>query len=360
MIPEFKAKATFNKALQLSGVSSVSVYHKLLLRIFSKNNKIRLYYQNKLLFFTPISFENFIKIKGITFAATFIFFLLISLTNMQIKVNDILSNYDYKTDIINSFSEKIEKDEQEKALKLEIQYFNALKTKYGINFLKKSKEEAVLLINLLAKNVKDYEIPIPKDTMVDKIYYRLLDYYKAKHINIALTILFALIFSFMLEGILICYNVFIKAETKQELRFLKKLIIMNGSIKPVKFLDVLEILKDNSKYYRHVMLDIEDKNKQNNLSKEDIYRKYIRNNKDINEKLFFEKLDEANNYNFEQAVINISHEFKIEKRELTRKVRKQIEKIHVIGLLGLTIILMLLVLYMIMPWKDMYSNINLG
>ena len=165
----------------------------------------------------------------------------------------------------------------------------------------------------------------------------------------------ALLFSFMPELYLSIRKIFIKADARRELIFLKRLLILNGSIKPVDFMEVLKILIDKSKYYKKILQEIEDKNKKNSVDNCRIYNTYIRNWKDVDLKLFFEKLDEANNYDFDQAILNIENEFRLQRREEIRKVRKRIEFIHVMGIMGFMLIITLLIVYLIIPWMQLYD-----
>ena len=104
-----------------------------------------------------------------------------------------------------------------------------------------------------------------------------------------------------------------------------------------------------------MLSDIEEKNKKNSVNNRDIYQELIKGAKDLDTKLFYEKLDQANNYDFDQAVLNIENEFKMEKRAQARKVRKQIEIIHAAGIIGFMFLVVILILYLIIPWIEAYN-----
>ena len=120
-------------------------------------------------------------------------------------------------------------------------------------------------------------------------------------------------------------------------------------------MELLKLLIDKAKYHKKMLCDIEEKNKRNSINKRSIYQSLIKNAKDIDTKLFYEKLDQANNYDFDQAVLNIENEFKMEKRAELRKVRKQIEIIHATGIIGFMLLVVILILYLIIPWIKAYS-----
>jgi len=168
-------------------------------------------------------------------------------------------------------------------------------------------------------------------------------------------LLAALIVFFIPEIWVLIYNFFSAVDAKRELRFLKKLIIVNGSIKPVDFMELLSLLIDKSKHYKKTLKEIEDLNKKNTIDNRAIYSTYIRNAKDLNIKLFFEKLDQANNYDFDQAILNIENEFKLEKREQIRQIRKQIGVINIFGIVGYMVLIVILIMYLLTPWLQSYS-----
>ncbi len=144
-------------------------------------------------------------------------------------------------------------------------------------------------------------------------------------------------------------------EAQKELSMLKKLIVLNGSIKPADFNEVLDILIYESLYYKPVLEEIKNVTARNTINNSDIYGKYMRKAVNISERLFLEKLCEAQNYSFDQAVRNISYEYKLERREKERNVRKRVEMIHLWGIAGTMAVIFLIILYLITPWMGMLN-----
>jgi hypothetical protein len=323
------------------------------LNIFVPQNSSRIHkFYSQLLRFTNLSVEQIIKIKVILFVFTIFICILVKLTNISIYTKEIINKFDYECDLIYQSKPLIA---EKVAMKQEIYYFNEAlknidKTAVSSNKKEEMQEEIKGLIN---KN--DSELNLPKDTLANKIYYRLYNYYSCREWNIFLFILIGLIITFIPDACLVLHNYFAKADSKKEIRFLKKLIIINGSIKPVDFMELLKILIDKSRYHKAMLCDIEEKNKRNSVNKRSIYQALIKDAKDIDTKLFYEKLDQANNYDFDQAVLNIENEFKMEKRSELRKVRKQIEIIHAAGIIGFMLLVVILILYLIIPWIKAYN-----
>lgn len=353
MRKEIKYKKALRKLLQKDGKQNY--INKIVRKLIPVDSKICRFYSSKICKYSRLSMDTMLKIKIVLFISAIIFLALVKYTNVLVQTQEIFTRYDYKTDLIYKIPDVIDKS---KALEQEISCFKkALKalTKKDIVNMAGLQQKIINLINR-----KDFELIIPKETMANKIYYRLTDYYQVRRINILLFVSTGLLVSFIPELYLIIKNAFCRADAKRELRFLKKLIIINGSIKPVDFRKILRILIEKSKYYKNILEEIEESNRKNYTDNRKIYIEKIKTTNDINEKLFFEKLDEANNYNFEQAVKNIKNEFKLERRDIERKTRKRIEFIHVSGLLGAMIIIVLMILYLILPWMKLYNMSQIG
>ncbi len=278
---------------------------------------------------------------------------MIRMTDVRIDSSKIFQSYQYHRDPI--FSNSIPAEQEDQALAEEIYYLRQAITSisqrefYGLD---KTQAEGKIY-EIIDQSGR--ELLQPKRLMANKIYYRLYDYYQIREYNMTKYLLGVLLLSFIPEVCLQLNCLFIAGDKKRELRFLKRLMILNGSIKPVDFMEVLVRLIDKSRYYEKILKAIERENKKNTISNQTIYRQYIRGEKDIEVKLFLEKLDQANNYDFDQAIINIENEFKLERRQQIRRVRKQIELIHVWGIVGSFLLIALLTIYMLRPWLSAYD-----
>ena len=71
-----------------------------------------------------------------------------------------------------------------------------------------------------------------------------------------------------------------------------------------------EKIQGNIKWitYNNLRFRIEKVNDETDSKIKSFYGNYISLEKDIDKKLFYEKLDEANNYDFDKAIINIKNE----------------------------------------------------
>lgn len=147
----------------------------------------------------------------------------------------------------------------------------------------------------------------------------------------------------------------IRSRKARELRFLKKLFVIRGSVKPADFIRVMKTLIPRSVYYRHFLEDILERHKKSNTNLEVFYYELLKETDDLELKLFCEKLNMAANYDFDKAIKSISDDFVREQRQYARFVKKKVELIHIIGVVGMFILITVILLWLLGPWLDMLS-----
>lgn len=146
-----------------------------------------------------------------------------------------------------------------------------------------------------------------------------------------------------------------KTKRRQELRFLKRIFVLAGSIKPVDFTSVIKTMIEKSSFYKQDLQNILEALRKSNLDREEYFSTLLAETKDIDSKLFFEKLNIAFFYDFDQAVQGIAGDFEQEKRAHTRFIKKKIGLIHIIGITGLFVIMTILLIYMLQPWLNSFD-----
>lgn len=344
------------KKLSLKNAGLVSAILQRAACIIPPDSRLRRVYEKYVLKYSNISFERLFELKVYLFLIFMLLFFSIYYTNIEMFTGNLLSNFRYRVDIIFEYNGV---ENENEALKQEIKYFERARNEIGDSISKLSSAEGQSLIrNMITE--RRYELLQPAETIANKVYHRLSDYYGIRNLSIFPYVLMSYLLSFLPELVYIIRGRFLQASAKREMRFLKKLIILNGSIPPVDFMEVLRMLISKAVYYKKTLQDIYDGNIMNTLDNKRMYAKLVSETKSVSEKLFFEKLDEANNYNFEQAIKNIEYEFLLEKREIARSVRKQINRINMAGLLGFVLILVVVFIYLIYPWLNLYDANEIG
>ncbi|MCQ2979287.1 MAG: hypothetical protein MJ245_05785 [Clostridia bacterium] len=311
----------------------------------------------KMLMYSKYEVKEFFQVKNGIFVIIFLFYVAVALTDTNIGKQEIYTKFEYKKDPM--FNASIyTPDEQKEILKKKNEMFDTVKDSIGINELISFGEETgTMIITNFVEEMND--TGIDNEIITAEIWAKAQGYKKYSTTSFSTAFLLAILCYMIPEIFILIGNFLNKSSERAEKRFMKRLIIMNGSIKPTDFMMVLSELIDKSKYYKKILLEIEDSNKKNYEENTKIYQKYIAQSKDLETKLFFEKLDEANNYDFDQAIINIKNEFNLDKRMQTRKVKKTVENIHVWGLVGFMALIVLIIFYLLMPWMSTYDMASL-
>lgn len=144
----------------------------------------------------------------------------------------------------------------------------------------------------------------------------------------------------------------VQARQRAELRFLKRLFVLCGSMKPADFGRTMNTLITKSVHYRDALEKIMEACQKNNVDREHFFSELMAETCDVEARLFYEKLSIAANYDFSQAVSNVAGDFTQEKRAYARRVKKKTERMHILGITGLFVIMTVLLIYLLGPWLD--------
>lgn len=283
-----------------------------------------------------------------------IMILLIKLTNINIYTQRIFESYEYRADLIyETASENIDKV---KALETEITLLKDMLVNVKEEDIEKLSKDNLQQMVISSLSKKGLPVLTSPQNIANKVYYRLKDYYSVKKSNYIIFLWILVLVYFIPDLFVSIHNLFVKSKAASELIFLKKLVILNGSIKPTSYNEVLDVIIYKSKYYKNILKKIQFLRNKNTIDNKKIYTNdYLGNIKDLELKLFLEKLDQADNYDYNQAILNIENEFKTDKRERARKIKKRIELMEFIGIAGSMGIIALITIYLLLPWLSIYD-----
>jgi hypothetical protein len=323
----------------------------LIKKIIPKKSKLRAFYIQNIIKNINMDFEKLFSIKIIILASFIMLFALTLITDIVYETELIKTKKNYRATYLTGGTINNEDD----IYKLEMKYIEkAVEAFKDINMKSISTDEFSHILKLKIKELNDIDRS-SLDELSKRLFIRVKGYYRIREFNVFNYIFAAFLLSFLPELLLIIKNALTRNERKAELVFLKRLMIMSGSIEPVVFQDVLNILIDKSKHYKNTLIEINKNINKNSNNPEELYREYIIRTNELEEKLFFEKLQMANNYDFSLAIENIKNEFKISQRETDRKVKKRVEGIHMVGVMGIMILIFIWVLYLILPWMQRFN-----
>ncbi|NLE04050.1 MAG: hypothetical protein GX638_04500 [Crenarchaeota archaeon] len=316
---------------------------------------IREFYENNFLRYSSLNFKTLLRIKLIFFLGTLLLILAIKMTNISIYTSKIYTDFDYRNDLL--FKETVK--DKKIALEQEIFFLKQALTLYSKEEISTtSKNDIEFQIKGIAET-SNMKLQQSADVLANKVYYRLHDYYKLREFPILAILLISLLTSFLPDVYLRIGKKIYNIRSQQELEFLKRIVVVYGSIKPVDFISLLNEMIKQSKYHRNMLSWIRDANFKNTIDNKEFYRNLISSETILSNKLFLEKLDQANNYDFEQAIVNIKNEFYFNRRSSVRKTKKRIEVIHFIGIAGFMVLICTYILYLIIPWLSMFNVNNL-
>jgi len=142
---------------------------------------------------------------------------------------------------------------------------------------------------------------------------------------------------------------------RKELRFLKKIFVMCGSVKPVDYMQVVNSMYERADFYKKDLENIMDVLRKSNVDKEDFFYELLSSTEDIDSKLFYEKLCIGFLYDFDLAIKSIEGDFLQEKRAYARFIKKRVNLIHIVGVTGLFVAMTILLMYMLKPWLNSMS-----
>lgn len=139
---------------------------------------------------------------------------------------------------------------------------------------------------------------------------------------------------------------------KRELKFLKKIFVMSGSIKPVDYMQVVNAMFERADCYKNDLERIMDVLRKSNIDKADFFNELLYETDDIDSKLFYEKMSIGFLYDFDLAIKSIEGDFLQDKRAYARFVKKRVNLIHIVGITGLFVAMTVLLMYMLKPWLE--------
>lgn len=335
----------------------VGILKSFFTRVFPPGSPLWRMYKHHILKYTTLDVYTFLVYKCGLLLLAFLLLLLVRATDRTVQMDEILHEYRDAGALVNwihGSEQDVESIRKEEQILLQDALHRippaALKQKPGA------------VLQTLEGMLKKFPgcSRLPPDMITQRILQRMQEYYRVRRWNIGGLLAAAVAVSYLLEISFAGYNAFSRTEARRELRFLKKLIILNGSIKPVDFQGVLDEMILRSRYHKQVLLKIRDMNRRNSTDLDGLYQELMRQTRDISLKLFLEKLGQANHYNFDQAIAHIAYEFALEKREMARKVRKRMESINILGVTGFMIIILIMMVYLLTPWMQMYSMNDMG
>ncbi len=139
-------------------------------------------------------------------------------------------------------------------------------------------------------------------------------------------------------------------DRQKEIRFLKRLFILNGSVEPCSFTEVMGILQDHAYYLKDTFNLICRERERNNLDMLEVYKKIDREVGDLELRLFLEKISQADRIHFSEGVRSMQTDLSISKLIRQREARRRKESIELSGIFCGMALAGVLTYAMLLPW----------
>ncbi len=163
---------------------------------------------------------------------------------------------------------------------------------------------------------------------------------------------YALFFLFSPEFWLYASYVLAHKNRHKEMRFLKRLFILNGSVEPVTYDEVLSILRSHAFYLRNVLQRIESERQRNGSSTEKIYAQWIDTVNDLDIRLFLETLSQADCVHLAEGVRSMETDIKMDKLIRSREVLRRRDTMELMGIFFGIVLAGLMIFCWLLPWLN--------
>ncbi|MEO2202155.1 hypothetical protein ABGV42_00170 [Paenibacillus pabuli] len=328
-------------------------YHLSKKKRFTAKVKDTLSYRGGILRFTTFSLITILIAQVIIFALVFIFLISVKATSINYYTQKIETSFEYRTDL--QYMKQVPEERVDTAFRQEMMiYEQALATWTKDDIYNISQDDISFMIESYVKDLK-MEPVLPADTLANKVYNRLFDYYYYREYDYTYYLMLSLMLSFTPYLYLVLYNMQVLNRDRRNVNFLKKLIVVNGSIKPVDYSTIIEDLITNATpNIQHRLKKIRDALSNNTKNTGAAFKDAITDSTSLSERLFFENLEVAYN-DFDLAIDIFRDEIIIENQRSKRKYRKKAESMNSLGTMIFLVVMTICCLYLIIPWSKLMN-----
>ena len=307
----------------------------------------------KILKYSKINFKMLMAFKVSLLITALIIIPSINITNLNLYVENLEKR------VPEFFSQNKEEDE------LMIYYENLLfndaieniNEKYFESDEIKIADKARLKLHEL---IVKYEVPrsINWHMLKESVYQNVVTYYQMKSLNVFLFSFIILVIIFIPEMLLSFSLISVNKSKTKELRKLRTLLMIKASKEEPTFYDIINTLKNNSKYYYDLINKIETFVLDNTKNNDHCFVKLINDAPFQDEEIFIEKLQVASHNNFEAVVSYTQNKFLNDMENRKLLFTDLYNKLDTIGVVYGMFFLGILVYTMILPFSKMSMDMN--
>lgn len=319
-----------------------------------KENAFASSYKGMFLSRSNMKLRTLLLLKLFIFIGAIALVVLVKSTNIAMTTDKAFNVVEYEADIqYTSMIDKV-KDPQ-RAFQQEIQALNEVLASYTDEDLRTSGiQDVSFFVGTWVEN-SQIELAEDPDLFSNRVAHRAIDWATYREWNISNYISLALAMSFFPELLLLLFTKLEESKDRENIDFLKKSFMLSGSINPDFMQSLNELIGKARPFPRR---ELEKVKLALSKSEGSVYSTIIsisRSQKHPFTKLFFEKLAEASNGNFVQAIDNIQKEIYFDRSDTARNVKKRAESIKGQGESLFYMLLVALLLYGFLPMRTLLS-----
>lgn len=355
--------ANKKKFLVKRGFKDTYLYKNIILSIYpGENTKTYKYYNdliNKALLKAGV--DDIFNIKILCTLGALLMIFLITKSNVYYKTNELIEDMGSKSAMLFAADsgEELSKEETIKKKKEERKLFEYLRERFSEEDVKANEAKAVADIardmQMSGFNVTDEEL----GDLARRMQKKLVDYYSLQQTDYVLMLIIGAFAFFVPEIYMYIRSYLIKYLTYNEYLQLEVTAIMVGKLEPIKVEEILNIMSENSKYFKRYIDEIRynyfDVKNGHGKAFESVIEKI--SSKEL--RYLMKALQQAAETDLKITIENLENQRNSNKEFRNIREQNKLKQKDLIGIIIILIALAAVCAYAFAPFQNMMNNFSL-
>ena len=300
------------------------------------------------------------NIKFIFVLCTLILILLISKSSQFYQLNEISTDVNNKSAMLFTTQEETpNKNDIEAQKKLEKEIFKKLKDRFDIAELQKNEAQGVEKIASYLQ-VKKLEMKDePTEELAKRMFQKLKQYNDAQKTDYFAILLLVVFSYFVPEAFLYLRSYLVKYYIYNEYLQLEVTAIMVGKLDPIKVEEILNVLSENSKYFKRYIDEIRynyfDVKEGHSKAFDSVINRI--SHKEL--KYLMKALQQAAESDLKLTIENLENQRKSNKEFRNIREQNKLKQKELIGILIILVVLAAVCSYAFAPFQDVMNSFNI-
>lgn len=305
--------------------------------------------------------DDLFNIKFLLVIATFALILLVTKTSLYQQANETIEDISSRSAMLFATDPGGEekKKEEKKRKQQEREVFEYLKDRYKYEILMQNEVESV---GSIAQDIqfKEFKFDGEKpDDVARRMYKKLIEYHKLQQTDYFGIVLLAVIACFMPEAFLFIRSYLIKYMIYNEYLQLEVTAIMVGKLEPIKVEEILNVLSDNSKYFKRYIDEVRynyfDVKNGHGKAFDAVISKIA--NKEL--RYLMKTLQQAAESDLKITIENLENQRKSNKEFRNIREQNKLKKKDLLGILIILIVLGAVCVYAFAPFEQIMNSFTI-